>query len=157
MTNENLEMFRCRRHTGFRLKITHDRKTYSSAKIWPEIVIPYNCSSAVIGKFPIALNCAELSPDGKWLAVVGDSQMVFVCPMDKVLEGRVMRYRTSSSTSRGEVFMPHVIKLSLPSKRTKSAGGVRFPDGVSHRPFSQYCKWNSESSLLAATSDNGNG
>lgn len=112
--------------------------------------------TAVIGKFPIALNCAELSPDGKWLAVVGDSQMVFVCPMDKVLEGRVMRYRTSSSTSRGEVFMPHVIKLSLPSKRTKSAGGVRFPDGVSHRPFSQYCKWNSESSLLAATSDNGN-
>ena len=53
LINESLEMFSCRRHPGFRLKIPHDRKTNPTAKIWPEIVIPNNWSSTVIGEFSL--------------------------------------------------------------------------------------------------------
>ena len=66
----------------------------------------------VIGKFPIALNAAVPSPDSRYIAVVGDSQMVFICPLDKVIEGRVMKYKSPSSDT--DVFMPHVIRLKLP-------------------------------------------
>ncbi|QDZ19646.1 hypothetical protein HOP50_03g21640 [Chloropicon primus] len=103
----------------------------------------------VVGKFPIALNCAVPSADSKWLAVVGDSQMVFVCPLDKIIQGHIMKYKATST----EVYMPYVVRLKLP-------GGKALAHKLQHRPvarpYSQYCVWNDSSTLLAASSDNGN-
>ena len=103
----------------------------------------------VVGKFPIALNCAVPSADSKWLAVVGDSQMVFVCPLDKIMQGHIMKYKATAT----EVYMPYVIRLKLP-------GGKDLARKLQHRsearPYSQYCVWNDSSTLLAASSDNGN-
>ena len=106
----------------------------------------------VIGKFPIALNCAVPSPDSKWIAAVGDSQMIFICPVDKIVEGRVMRYSRqvpgfASPSHREGVLVPHVIRLKLPVKFGNSRE-------FAQRPFSQYCNWNASSSLLAVSSDN---
>ncbi len=92
----------------------------------------------VIGSFPIALNCAVPSPDGKWIAVVGDSPVVFICPADKVIEGRPVGLQ-DDPVSLPERF----IRLKLPATEE-----VR-------RPFSQYCNWNASSTLVAASSDNG--
>jgi hypothetical protein len=105
------------------------------------------CLTNVIGQFPIALNCAVPSPDSKWIAVVGDSQMVFICPVDKVIEGRVKKYTTRTDETNS-VFIPFVIQLRLPNVEANTTANT------THRPYSQYCNWNSTSTLVAASSDN---
>ena len=99
-------------------------------------------STNIIGPFPIAVNCGVPSPDGKWIAVVGDSSTVLICPV--LLMCPVDKIDSEAESDEGPN-LSQLIRLKLP---TKGHTDVR-------KPFSQYCTWNASSTLIAASSDNG--
>ncbi|CAI5503391.1 unnamed protein product [Closterium sp. Naga37s-1] len=79
-----------------------------------------------IGPFPMPLNFALVSPNGEWIAVVGD--LAAVCVLD-----RACGFRVSGMASR---------RIPVASRSTR---------GAAHG--CQYLAWNPSSSLLAVSSD----
>ena len=64
-----------------------------------------------IGPFPEAVNCAEVSPDGNWLAAVMDSHTIWVVPLSKRSWGKVREF--SSYNLRRYDFEKYVRQKSL--------------------------------------------
>jgi hypothetical protein len=85
--------------------------------------------TATLGPFGVPLNLADASPDGKWIALVGDQQKVLV--LDQTDNFKVSK------------------ELSFEPKRFD----YDFLDPDNIEVGSQYCCWNASSSLLAVTSD----
>lgn len=85
--------------------------------------------TATLGPFGVPLNLAAASPDGKWIALVGDQQKVIV--LDQADNFKVTK------------------ELSFEPKRFD----YDFLDPDNSEVGSQYCCWNASSSLLAVTSD----
>ncbi|CAI5524718.1 unnamed protein product [Closterium sp. Naga37s-1] len=79
-----------------------------------------------IGPFPMPLNFALVSPNGEWIAVIGD--LAAVCVLD-----RASGFRVSGMASR---------RIPVASRNTR---------GAAHG--CQYLAWNPSSSLLAVSSD----
>jgi len=85
--------------------------------------------TATLGPFGAPLNLAVASPDGKWIALVGDQQKVII--LDQADNFKVFK------------------EVSFEPKRFD----YDFLDPDNIEVGSQYCCWNASSSLLAVTSD----
>ena len=84
-------------------------------------------STATIGTFGVPLNMAAASPDGKWIAVVGDHKKVHLLDQSNGFADRELSFEP--------------LRFDYDFLDTDLDVG------------SQYCTWNSSSTLLAVTSD----
>jgi hypothetical protein len=84
--------------------------------------------TAALGPYGVPLNLAAASPDGKWIALVGDQQKVIL--LDQM----------DNYSSRELSFEPRRFDYDFLDPENVEVG-------------SQYCAWNASSTLLAVTSD----
>ena len=84
-------------------------------------------NTVALGPFGVPLNLAAASPDGKWIALVGDQQKVILID------------QSHGFTSRELSFEPARFDYDFLDPEVDIG--------------SQYCAWNASSSLLAVTSD----
>eukprot|EP01025_Chloroclados_australasicus_P004237 TRINITY_DN11021_c0_g4_i1.p1 TRINITY_DN11021_c0_g4~~TRINITY_DN11021_c0_g4_i1.p1 ORF type:complete len:500 (-),score=25.78 TRINITY_DN11021_c0_g4_i1:865-2364(-) len=106
---------------------SHTAAVYIQTEVGGNRFVGFN--TKVIGKFPKALNFAEISPDGKWIVVGCDQLEIYVLSEANgfVLEGCSLISFCDYEEERREF-------------NTQQSG-------------CQYCAWNQDSTLLAASSD----
>jgi len=118
-----------------------------------------------IGPFCDPVNCAEVSPDGNWLAAVMDSHSVWVVPLSKRSWGKVKEF-SQSPRPLDRLWKPHDSRheaLNFFVRRgSRGSWAPGDEEEVSRDPnvtfdYSgkgcQYCAWNPSSTLLAVSSD----
>ncbi|KAL0047594.1 hypothetical protein WJX82_007383 [Trebouxia sp. C0006] len=97
-------------------------------------------TTAVLSHFPEACNCAVASPDGQWVAVVGDASCL-----------QLLHASQGYTYDTGKPKKQKSAMLSFGAKRPRNTTRSRPRSSVS--PGSQYCCWNNDSSLVAVSSD----
>ncbi|KAA6424201.1 MAG: hypothetical protein FRX49_06160 [Trebouxia sp. A1-2] len=105
---------------------------------WDSFSTP--ATTAVLSHFPEACNCAVASPDGQWVAVVGDASCL-----------QLLHTSQGYAYDTGKPKKQKSAMLSFGAKRPRHTTRSRPRSSVS--PGSQYCCWNNDSSLVAVSSD----
>ncbi|DBA91082.1 TPA: hypothetical protein ACH3X1_016047 [Trebouxia sp. C0004] len=105
---------------------------------WGSLSSP--ATTAVLSHFPEACNCAVASPNGQWVAVVGDASCL-----------QLLHASQGYTYDTGKPKKQKSAMLSFGAKRPRRTTRSRPRSSVS--PGSQYCCWNNDSSLVAVSSD----
>lgn len=103
-----------------------------ATKAAPAEALAPNYMTAALGPYPAPCNLAEPSPDGRWIAVVGDTQAVFLVDQQAGFDWHPLRFDLVNPRAR------RWVQAHVENDRERGA---------------QYVAWNSSSSLLAVSSD----
>ena len=114
-----------------------------------------------IGPFRDPVNCAEVSPDGNWLAAVMDAHSVWVVPLSKRSWGKVKEF-SENPRPLDRICSPHEALKLFVRRGSRGSWAPGEHEEVLHDPTvtfdhsgygCQYCAWNPSSTLLAVSSD----
>tara|TARA_B100000579_G_C22758182_1_gene817541 strand:- start:100 stop:1194 length:1095 start_codon:yes stop_codon:yes gene_type:complete len=114
-----------------------------------------------IGPFRDPVNCAEVSPDGNWLAAVMDAHSVWVVPLSKRSWGKVKEF-SENPRPLDRICSPHEALKLFVRRGSRGSWAPGEHKEVLHDPTvtfdhsgygCQYCAWNPSSTLLAVSSD----
>ena len=116
-----------------------------------------------IGPFCDPVNCAEVSPDGNWLAAVMDSHSVLVVPLSKRSWGKVKEFSESPRPLDRHGSDRHMALNFIVRRGSRGSWAPGDKEEASLDPAAttlsysgkgcQYCAWNPSSTLLAVSSD----
>ena len=114
-----------------------------------------------IGPFRDPVNCAEVSPDGNWLAAVMDAHSVWVVPLSKRSWGKVKEF-SENPRPLDRICSPHEALKLFVRRGSRGSWAPGEHEEVLYDPTvtfdhsgygCQYCAWNPSSTLLAVSSD----